>query len=459
MNRLDLMSQAPSRPAESTQTPRGLSSAPDAQQGGKGSGSGMTGFDMVLEGLSREQGRESVDPFQDGDLLNLTEQAAESPAIDTTALEALLSATSPDGSSAGVAALPAESQAYTVLESLLPRILPQNGASGQLDPEMRNGASSMLPLLTSDATADTILNSAIGPKLSVSVQNQETHFRPIVEGFEAALQETTPAESIEVSIEALPNHLGVKKSIEAATRQPSINLQQRLGDEQVIPDADATSVRQDDEEMSFDRMSLGRMADRTEVQKQTAPGLQKADGGSLPAGTLHQMARAILDDVSEVSGLQQPSFTGDGVHRVAVARASGGVLRVLSLQLNPVELGLVTIKMRLSGDSLEMELHVEKQETAELLRNDTERLSSLLRTSGYKPDVINIQTTETPNHDRNSFQRPHSGAQDQSFQGNADGQNHSSRHHGQHGRDEAEIRNEPKQNRTAGSSSSGGIYL
>ena len=419
----------------------------------------MTGFDTVLEGLSREQGRESVDPLQDGNLSNLTEQAAESPAIDTTALEALLSATSSDGSSAGVAALPTGSQAYSVLESLLPRILPQSGASGEADPETRNGASSMLPLLTSDATADSILNSAIGPKLSVSVQNQETHFRPIVEGFEAALQETKPAEAIEVSIDALPNDLGIKKSMEAATRQPSINLQQRFGDEPVIPDADATSVVQGDEDMSFDRNSLSRMAGRTEVQKQTIPGFQKADGGSIPAGTLHQMARAILDDVSEVSGLQQPSFQGDGVHRVAVARASGGVLRVLSLQLNPVELGLVTIKMRLSGDSLEMELQAEKQETAELLRNDAERLSSLLRTSGYKPDVINIQTAETTNHDRNSFQRPHSGAQDQSFQGNADGQNHSSRQHGQHGRDEAEIRNESKQNRADGSGNSGGVYL
>jgi chemotaxis protein MotD len=459
MNRLDLMSQTPLRPAESTQTPRGVSSASDAQQGGKGPGSGTTGFDTVLEGFSREQGREGVDPFQDDALLNQTEQAAELPATDTTALEALLSATSQDVSSAGAAASPAGSQAYSILESLLPRILPQSGASGGSDPEMRNGGSSMLPLLTSDASADSILSSAIGPKLSVSVQNQETHFRPIVEGFEAALEETTPAEAVEASAKALPNDLGVKKSVEAATKQPSMNLQQRLGDEPLIPDADAPGARQGVEEMSFDKVSTGRMADRAEVQKQTALGLQKADGGSLPAGTLHQMARAILDDVSGASGLQQPSFAGDGVHRVAVARASGGVLRVLSLQLNPVELGLVTIKMRLSGDSLEMELQVEKQETAELLRNDAERLSSLLRTSGYKPDVITIQTAESANHDRNSFQRPHSGAQDQSFQGNADGQNHSSRHHGQHGRDEAEIRNEPKQNRIAGSSSSGGIYL
>ncbi len=459
MNRLDLMPQTPSRVADATQTSRGPSSATDAPQGGKGSGSGMPEFDTLLEGFSREHSREGMDLLQDNALLSLTEQTAETSAIDTTALQALLSATSADASTAGAAIPPAGSQAYSVLESLLPRILSQSGASGQSEPEMRNTASSMLPLLTSDATADSILSPALGPKLSVSVQNQETHFRPVVEGFETALQEASSTEAADLSSEVLPNALGVKKATDAAAKQPHSNLQQRLDDEPVIPDTETACFRERDKEQGFDRIALNRMADRAEVQKQAAPGLQKAEGGSLPAGTLHQMARAILDDVSEVSGVHQPALQGDGVHRVAVARASGGVLRVLSLQLNPVELGLVTIKMRLSGDSLEMELQVEKQETAELLRNDAKKLSSLLRTSGYRPDVITIQTAESTSHDRNSFQRMQPGSQDQSFQGNADGQNQSSKHHDPYGRGEAESRNEPKQNRPVDGSSTGGIYL
>jgi chemotaxis protein MotD len=311
----------------------------------------------------------------------------------------------------------------------------------------------MVPLLTSDATADSILSPAMGPKLSISVQNQETHFRPVVEGFDTALQDAS-AEAID-----LPGDLGVRKAMEASAKQPSFNQQQPSGGEPVVPNVEGASVRQRDEEKSFDRIAFSRMADRAEVQKQAAPGLHKADGGSLPAGTLHQMARAILDDVSEVSHSHQAALQGDGVHRVAVARASGGVLRVLSLQLNPVELGLVTVKMRLSGDSLEMELQVEKPETAELLKNDAEKLSGLLRASGYRPDVINIQTAESTNHDRNSFQRLQSGTQDQSFQGNANGQSSSPGQHGQYGRDDAESGGEPKQDRVAGSSNSGGIYL
>ncbi|MFC1460411.1 flagellar hook-length control protein FliK [Microvirga arabica] len=459
MNRLDLMPQAPSRAADTAQTSRGPSSATNAQQGGKGTGSGMPEFDTLLEGFSREQSRDSGGHIQDDALISLTEQTAESSATDATALQVLLSATSPDGSTAGTGVSPAGSQAYSVLESLLPRILSQSGTGGQSDPEMRNGASSMLPLLTSDATADSILSPTLGPKLSVSIQNQETHFRPVVEGFETALQQASSTEAADLPNEVLPNAFGVKKAAEATAKPPHSNLGQVSGDEPVISDAETARFHERDKEQGFDRIAQGRMADRAEVQRQAAPGLQKAEGGSLPAGTLHQMARAILDDVSEVSGAHQPGLQSDGVNRVAVARASGGVLRVLSLQLNPVELGLVTIKMRLSGDSLEMELQVEKPETAELLRNDAEKLSSLLRTSGYRPDVINIQTAEPTNYDRNSFQRPQSESQDQNFQGNADGQNQSSKHHDVYGRDEAEPRNDPKQNRAADSSSTGGIYL
>ncbi|MBB3017301.1 flagellar hook-length control protein FliK [Microvirga lupini] len=459
MNRLDLMPQTPMRPAESVQAPRGISSAADDQQGGKGSRNGGTGFDTLLEGFARGANREGAELLQDDNLFSLTEQTSEPPATDTLVLQALLSATSPDGSSTGAATPLAGGQAYSVLQSLLPRILPQTGVGGHSDPESRNSASSMLPLLTSDATADSILCNAIGPKLSVSVQNQETHFRPVVEGFETALQERSSDGSVELSPDALPNDFGVKRAMEATTKQASFNLQQQLSDDAAALNADSASSSQSDEEVSFNRVSLSRMADRAEVQKQAAPGLHKTDGGSLPAGTLHQMARAILDDVSEAAGFHQPALQADGVHRVAVARASGGVLRVLSLQLNPVELGLVTVKMRLSGDSLEMELQVEKQETAELLRNDAEKLSSLLRTSGYRPDVINIQTAEPTSHDRHSFQRPQSGPQDQGFQGNADGQSQSSRHHGQYARDEADLRSDPKQGRIADSGGSGGIYL
>jgi flagellar hook-length control protein FliK len=74
-------------------------------------------------------------------------------------------------------------------------------------------------------------------------------------------------------------------------------------------------------------------------------------------------------------------------------KLSDGVLRVLDIQLHPAELGVITVKMRLSGDKLEMELHASRGETAELLKKDSEALSSLLRSSGYRPDVVSVHAS------------------------------------------------------------------
>jgi flagellar hook-length control protein FliK len=132
----------------------------------------------------------------------------------------------------------------------------------------------------------------------------------------------------------------------------------------------------------------------------------------------------------------------------------------LNLQLNPVELGLVMIKMRLSGDSLEMELQVEKEETAELLRNDAEKLSGLLKNSGYRPDMITIQSTDPTTHDRNTFHRPQQESQDQNFHDTAAGQGDpSERRHGSYEAEQAELRDEPKEDLDPGRRSSGGVYL
>ncbi|QFU17672.1 flagellar hook-length control protein FliK [Microvirga thermotolerans] len=73
-----------------------------------------------------------------------------------------------------------------------------------------------------------------------------------------------------------------------------------------------------------------------------------------------------------------------------VLKPSEGVLRVLSIQLHPVELGVVTVKMRLSNDQLEMEIHTPSEETADILRRDVDKLSGLLRTSGYRADLVTI---------------------------------------------------------------------
>jgi len=143
-------------------------------------------------------------------------------------------------------------------------------------------------------------------------------------------------------------------------------------------------------------------------------------------------------------------------------KASSAVLRVLNLQLQPAELGVVTIRMRLAGESLEMELHVEREETAQLLRNDSEKLSALLRGSGYRPDSINIQVGDAAAQDRAAAHRQSSdfGSQSQSFHQSQAGQDGGHGHRdGQHANERAEVRSNASESSTVRSHNPDSVYL
>jgi chemotaxis protein MotD len=74
--------------------------------------------------------------------------------------------------------------------------------------------------------------------------------------------------------------------------------------------------------------------------------------------------------------------------------SSGAPLRVLSIQLQPADLGTVTVRMSLKEDTLELQLEAANPETARLISKDREALSGLLRSAGYLIDGLSVQVTE-----------------------------------------------------------------
>jgi chemotaxis protein MotD len=74
--------------------------------------------------------------------------------------------------------------------------------------------------------------------------------------------------------------------------------------------------------------------------------------------------------------------------------ATKPVLKVLQIQLQPAELGTVTVRMELGETGLELQVEVASAETAEILRADKETLSNLLRSSGYTVDASSIRVVE-----------------------------------------------------------------
>ncbi|MBA1154723.1 flagellar hook-length control protein FliK [Microvirga mediterraneensis] len=382
---------------------------------------------------------------------------------DADPLQDLLPEVPPREGSEDGSAPDAGSSTFAILENLLPRILARTANGNHADPG-RSGASFASPslaMMQQELENLSPANSGLGSKLAVSVQNQESHFKPIIEGLSSAPMESGLPFSTEETGQTSVNLLQEKaKSVGLKGLQPENTDEALQASAETAADAEAAAKS---EERATVRSTISdRMTERTDVQKQAPINGAKTEPASLPSSTLQQLARSIVEDARGISEPQHPSFQHDGLNRVATARASAGVLRVLDLQLKPAELGLVTIRMRLSGDSIEMEIQAQHEDTAELLRNDADKLSSLLRVSGYRPDLINIQSAESASHDRSSFHRPQQGSMGgQSFdQGAAAGQGNSSRHQGdRYGGSRREIHQDGSEGLASGGGRAGGVYL
>jgi chemotaxis protein MotD len=72
------------------------------------------------------------------------------------------------------------------------------------------------------------------------------------------------------------------------------------------------------------------------------------------------------------------------------AASTGKVVNTLKIQMNPIDLGLVTAHMRLSGDQLSVDLKVQSAEAYRQLSNDQGKMMDALRAQGYAVDRITV---------------------------------------------------------------------
>jgi chemotaxis protein MotD len=69
-------------------------------------------------------------------------------------------------------------------------------------------------------------------------------------------------------------------------------------------------------------------------------------------------------------------------------------VKVLHLQLQPADLGTVTIRMAVKDNTLRLDLEVGRGETAHLIQRERDTLSALLRSAGYSIDALDIRLAE-----------------------------------------------------------------
>lgn len=110
--------------------------------------------------------------------------------------------------------------------------------------------------------------------------------------------------------------------------------------------------------------------------------------------TPQALPQTIADFVgTEINGLTDQAAGARPVDGAAspLDPQTGGPTRVLTLRLDPPSLGTVTVKLRLTGGAVEVELTAARAETVQMLQQQRDALTDLMRSAGYSADVALVQ--------------------------------------------------------------------
>jgi chemotaxis protein MotD len=105
-----------------------------------------------------------------------------------------------------------------------------------------------------------------------------------------------------------------------------------------------------------------------------------------PLGPSQQVAGRI---VAAAVAAQQ---AGTAIDASGTKAISAPVVKVLHLELQPADLGTITVRMSLKQDALDIRLEASRHDTAVALQNDQDGLAKLLASAGYRIDGVTIAT-------------------------------------------------------------------
>lgn len=110
------------------------------------------------------------------------------------------------------------------------------------------------------------------------------------------------------------------------------------------------------------------------------------------AGALLRVADQLVAQARELASATAPASGA----ATPLPERSGGPVRILRLQLQPEELGLVTARLRIVGGVLELRLTADRQQSVEALQRDRDGLIESLRQAGYKAEIASIEFSRPP---------------------------------------------------------------
>ena len=96
------------------------------------------------------------------------------------------------------------------------------------------------------------------------------------------------------------------------------------------------------------------------------------------AGQIVAAARAVQREDTPLTDILAPKVT------------SPPVVKILRLELQPADLGTITIRLSLKQDALDIRVEASRHDTARMLQRDQDALAKLLTTAGYRIDGVAV---------------------------------------------------------------------
>jgi flagellar hook-length control protein FliK len=134
--------------------------------------------------------------------------------------------------------------------------------------------------------------------------------------------------------------------------------------------------------------------DAPTVADDVAPKSQAAPVAATDAPVNTGGAPGVIQQIVERLSAEVVTLAPDGrvaLRGLAQAQPLGSPAKVIYIQLQPGDLGTVTIRLSVKDQALQLDLEVGRGETAHLIQRERDNLSALLRSAGYIIDGVDVR--------------------------------------------------------------------
>jgi hypothetical protein len=272
------------------------------------------------------------------------------------------------------------------------------------------GTSDAMLLVQFEAEAMTLINDVAAEDANTAAMN-ETSGQTEIQALLSSVTQSVPLEA-GATVSQLPDRtasagtsghvlpaLGVRTK--AGTQSTDIAMQ--LGHEKATSDAQVSGEMELIEPTSLELENRGPSMGSLPVKDQGLTSVLASDVKVVVLQTeTHHAPVVFSSPVAQILDGIRAELTADGeiplnaptVDPAAAKLSSDAPIRTLLIQLQPADLGTVTVKMSLKDDALELHIEASQHETAQRLHQDQETLLKALRTAGYLVDGAAVRIVE-----------------------------------------------------------------